>query len=92
MPIDDDGHPHIVTAEDPHFVYALEALRDFTQFEFILEDWPFEPEDAVAAAKLRWALRDAVEPSSRHSGRPGETGGSSCMEPSLSTAPSCSSS
>lgn len=61
-----------VLPNDPLFGSALEALRDYTLFEFILESWPFDAWDADATSRLRAALKDAVDPCAsgiRSSGR-----------------------
>lgn len=47
---------------DQRFRDGLEALRDFTLFEFILDDWPFSRRDTGASQRLRMALKDAVDP------------------------------
>lgn len=57
-----DGSPRTVEPNDPHFREALEALRDFTLFERILESPLCARADRDVDAKLREALRDHVDP------------------------------
>ena len=59
---DAKGNWQTVLPNDSEFAIGLEALRDFTLFEFILEQWPFHENDRAARAKLRTALKDAVDP------------------------------
>lgn len=57
-----DGSPRTVEPNDPHFLDALEALRDHTLFERILESPLCARADRAVDAKLKEALRDPVDP------------------------------
>ncbi len=59
---DDRGALRVVQPDDPEFGTALEALRDFTLFEFILDPWPFDLRNEAANRRLKTAMRDAVDP------------------------------
>lgn len=59
---DEQGAVRTVLPSDHRFTEALEALRDYTLFEFILDNWPFGQRDEEAIDKLDASLRDAVDP------------------------------
>jgi len=68
---DDQGRPLVIEPAHPQFDQALEALRDFTLFEFIMDNWPFEPADKEASRRLKEALKDAVDPHAARFRTPG---------------------
>jgi hypothetical protein len=70
--LDANGHlVPLVTPDHPDFAIALEAIRDFTLFEFILERWPFAAGHRDGTLRLKTALKDAADPHIPASRTPG---------------------
>ncbi len=58
----EDGTPRTVDPDDPQFAVAIEALRDVTLLEFILENRPAGVSEVELRTELNTMLKDHVDP------------------------------